>query len=481
MEAAATQRLKRDFRARDALVFSFATISPIAALYSVFGLVLVAAGPLGWWGYVAVLALQVLVACTLGLMVSRWPVEGGGYQWARRLAGPGYGWAAGWAYLWTWIIGVASVAYFMAGLLPPLLGFDPFTVTQQMMVSLVIIVLVTVLNMLGPTVLKVFTRLCLVAEAIGSVFLAVVLLIWHRDHPLSVLTESAGAAPGDYLWGGFFFAVALIGYSFAGFESACSMAEEIKDPARHLPKVMIYAVLSLGAVVLISSLALLLAVPDLPAVMLGQVADPASNTIVAAFGAGIAKPFLALILLAFAATLVACHTTASRVLWSFARDGSVPASRFLVKLSDRHNYPIRCLVTGGGLAAVVTVSAFSNKIYTTLIAGSTTGFYVTMALIVGALAVKVFTGRFEYGPFNFGRATPVLVAVSLAWLTFEVVNLCWPRATGQAWYVTWAVPLGVAAIGALGVVVRLSVRPSGDHLGESADPDSDGERVASAV
>ncbi|MFJ9565089.1 APC family permease [Streptomyces fuscichromogenes] len=481
MESAVTQRLKRDFRARDALIFSFATISPIAALYSVFGLVLVAAGPVGWWGYIGVLALQVLVACTLGLMVSRWPVEGGGYQWARRLGGPGYGWVAGWAYLWTWIIGVASVSYFMAGLVPPLVGIAPFTVAQQTLASLVIIALVTVLNVLGPMVLKVFTRLCLVAEGIGSVFLAFVLLIWHREHSLSVLTERAGAAHGDYLWGGFFFAVALIGYAFTGFESACSMAEEIKDPGRHLPKVMIYAILTLGAVVLISSLALLLAVPDLPAVMLGQVADPASDTIVAALGAGIAKPFLALILLAFAATLVACHTTASRVLWSLARDRSVPASKFLVKLSGRHDYPIRCLVFASGLSAVVTVSAFSNKIYTTLVAGATTGFYLTMVLIVGALAVKVLTGRFEYGPFHFGRATPVFVVVSLTWLTFEVINLCWPRVTGEAWYVTWAVPLGVAVIAALGVVVRLSVRWSGEDLDESADPDSDDELVASVA
>ncbi|MGW2288715.1 hypothetical protein [Streptomyces phaeochromogenes] len=71
MESAADQHLKREFRARDALVFSFAAISPIAAIYSVFGLVLVLAGPVGWWGYVAVLAISVGVACTLGLVASR--------------------------------------------------------------------------------------------------------------------------------------------------------------------------------------------------------------------------------------------------------------------------------------------------------------------------------------------------------------------------------------------------------------------------
>ncbi|MFF4253947.1 APC family permease [Streptomyces sp. NPDC001663] len=477
MESAAGQHLKREFRARDALVFSFAAISPIAAIYSVFGLVLVLAGPVGWWGYVAVLAISVVVACTLGLVASRWPIEGGSYQWARRLGGRAFGWAAGWSYMWTWTIGVASVSYFMAGLLPPLLGIDPFTVTRQTLVGVALIVLVTLLNMLGPTVLKVVTRLCLVAEVIGSVFLAFVLLVWHREQSLSVLTERAGATPHDYTWSGLFLAIALIGYTFSGYESACSMAEEIKDPERHLPKVMIYAVFALGGVTLLSSLALLLAVPDLPKVMLGQVTDPAAETIVAALGSGVAKPFLVLILLAFAATLVASHTTASRVLWSFARDGAVPASKFLVKLSGRSTYPIRCLVTVGALSTVVMLSAFSNKIYTTLVSGATTTFYITMALVIGALAVKVFTGRFEYGPFTLGRATPVFVLASLAWVVFEVINLCWPRATGQAWYVTWAVPLGVTTIAVLGVVVRLVVRPSLTELDVSTEPDAD-ERVA---
>ncbi|MFF4253913.1 APC family permease [Streptomyces sp. NPDC001663] len=480
MESTTRQHLKRDFRARDAFAFSFAAISPIAAIYSVFGLVIVLAGPVGWWIYLAVFAISLVVASTLGLVASRLPIEGGSYQWARRLGGPTLGWVAGWSYLWTWLIGTASVAYFMAGILPPLLGLDPFTLSQQTIVAIVIIACATLLNMLGPGVLKIFTRICLAAEAIGSVVLALVLLVSHRNHSFSVLTERAGATPHHYVWGGLFFAVALIGYSFSGFESVCSMAEEVRDPARHLPKVMIYAVLVLGAVVLLSAMALIVAIPDLPAVMAGQVADPASNTVVAALGADFAKPFLLLILIAFSASLVACNTTASRVMWSFARDGVIPASKFLVRLSTRRSYPIRSLITAGVLSAVVMLSAFSDRIYTTLVAGATATYYITITAVIGALAVKVFTRRFSYGPFTLGRATGAFVLVSLAWVAFEVVNLAWPRATGQAWYVSWAVPLGLGAIAVLGVVIRVIFRPDHDAAGSQNDPDTEGELAPSA-
>lgn len=458
METGTNAHLLREFRARDAFMIAFVFISPIVALYGVFGLVLLTAGPVGWWAFVVVLILQVVLAATLGAMVSRWPVEGGSYQWARRLVGPNYGWATGWAYLWTLIIVIASGAYFVAGILPPLLGIDPFTIGQQTLVAVGVVAFVTALNSLGPTTLKVFSRASLVAELVGSVGLATVLLIWHRNQPLSILTETAGATPDHYLWAGFVFAIGVVGYSFAGFESVCSMAEEIKDPERHLPRAMILAVLAIGAVVLYSSLALILAIPDLPSVMLGQVADPAAETIVAALGANAAKPFLFMVLLGFIAAMVVAQTSLSRVLWSFARDESIPAAGFLVKLSGRHKQPIRALVTLGVLICVVIGSAFSEKIYTTLISGATAGFFLTMTLVVAGLLRSVVGGQWRNGPFNFGRFTPLVATIAGVWVAFQFVNLCWPRAVGQPWYVTWAVALGIAVIAALGLVARTLVR-----------------------
>lgn len=258
--------------------------------------------------------------------------------------------------------------------------------------------------------------------------------------------------------GGFIFAVGVVGYSFCGFESVCSMAEEIKDPEKHLPKVMIDAVLCIGAIVLYSSLALILAIPDLSAVLLGEVSDPAADTIVAALGPNIAKPVLAMVVLGSVSAMLAAQTSMSRVLWSFARDESLPASRFLVKLSGRHNNPVRAVVAVGVLAAAVTVSAFSDRIYTTLVSGATTGFFLTMSLVIAGLNAGLAKREWRYGPVRLGRVTPLVAVAAGIWSAFQVVNLCWPRATGEPWYVTWAIVIGMAAIAALGFIARLFVR-----------------------
>ncbi|HEY9267746.1 MAG TPA: amino acid permease, partial [Mycobacterium sp.] len=68
--------LRREFSLWSAFAFAFAFISPIVALYGIFGLALSAAGPSFWWGFLLVFAGQFLVALIFATLVSRWPLEG---------------------------------------------------------------------------------------------------------------------------------------------------------------------------------------------------------------------------------------------------------------------------------------------------------------------------------------------------------------------------------------------------------------------
>src|SRR3954467_12554129 len=110
--------LRREFSLWSSFAFAFAFISPIVALYGIFGLAVTAAGPSFWWGVLLVFGGQLLVACTFAMLVSRWPLGGSIYQWSRRLLGTGYGWFAGWAYMWTLVIAMATVALGAAGFIP---------------------------------------------------------------------------------------------------------------------------------------------------------------------------------------------------------------------------------------------------------------------------------------------------------------------------------------------------------------------------
>ncbi|WP_449106120.1 amino acid permease [Pseudomonas mohnii] len=169
---APTVALKRQFKMHDAFTLAFVFISPIVALYAVFGLIVQAADPAGWWVFPIGLCLQLLIALSLGVMVSRWPLQGGSYQWGRRLLGDNLGWITGWFYIWTLIIVFASNGYAIASFLPAALGIDPFNPSTQIMIALVVICLATGLNLLGPGTLKLLGKLSLGAEIIGSLGLA---------------------------------------------------------------------------------------------------------------------------------------------------------------------------------------------------------------------------------------------------------------------------------------------------------------------
>ena len=215
--------LKREFSLSSAFAFSFAFISPIVALYGIFGLALSTAGPSIWWAFPLVFCGQLLVALVFAMLVSRWPLEGSIYQWSSRLLGNNLGWLAGWAYLWTLVIAMATVALGAAGFVADIVGLPAADGASKVWIAFGILVAGTVLNLLGRGCLKVFMMASIVAEVVGSLGLGTWLLLFHRHQSLDVLT-TGGALSGDpmsYLTfgGSFLVAVAFVGWSFVGFNN----------------------------------------------------------------------------------------------------------------------------------------------------------------------------------------------------------------------------------------------------------------------
>jgi hypothetical protein len=58
-----------------------------------------------------------------------------------------------------------------------------------------------------------------------------------------------------------------------------------------------------------------------------------------------------------------------------------------------------------------------------------------------------------------GRACTVLNYAAAAGLTFETINIAWPRNTDLPWWQNWAFVIGMAAFGLLGLAYFLTRRP----------------------
>jgi amino acid transporter len=460
LDAAAPERtLKREFSFVQGASVGFADISPIVALYGVFALALAAAGPPMFWGVLVVFGAQLLVALVFGEIASRWPIAGGVYQWTRQQLGVRIAWFAGWAYIWTNVIALSAIAYGGASFLAATIAFSNPSTTSLIAIAVGLLCFTTLANMVSQKFLKVFVILSVTAEFVASIVVGAILLIGYRVNSFSTLFDSFGTGSGSfYLTSAFLGALAFVGYSAVGFEATGAIAEEVREPERQVPKAIVLVLGMVGAVVAFASLAFILANPDIKGSLTGDISDPVATTLDYHFGSNVTRPLLGMITLGFVASLLAVQTAVSRVVFSFARDGMIPAARFLRHLTPRNHIPARSVVLVAGIGGLVLLlNSGASKVFQTLISFVTGGFYISFAFPIFAALYLHLVGRHEKGPFSLGRFSfPITLAAAL-WLVFELINVSWPRYDELPWYQNWAVVIMVGVLGVVGLGVFLFV------------------------
>lgn len=460
--------LNRGFGFRAALSLAFADISPIVALYAIFALGLFAAGPRFFWAFPIVLCGQLLVALVFGELASRFPYAGSVYQWARHAKGTTWGWTAAWAYIWGLTLTLSTMAYAAAGFILEVLGVESPSRWLLAAVSIGVICFTTAANMIGRQILKVMIVASIVCEIVGSVGLGTVLLLFHRVNPVSTLFDGLPDGSGNTM-STMLIAVAFVGWAFLGFESAGSIAEEVENPERNVPKAIIFALLLVGVIVMYSAAAVILAIPDLSAVLTARSGDPVSVTLTAQLGSSIAKPLLLMFVIGFMSACLAVQSAVSRAVYGMARDRALPGAEFLSKLGGLERMPIRAIGLTAVVAAFFLLFAGSD-LYNVLVNFSVMGPYIAFAVPVFAAALTRLAGRWVPGVFTLGRWGAPVTYAAAAWLAFEVINVLWPRTQpGQPWFVNWSMVISLVSLGAIGTVVYARCRnritePVGERL-----------------
>jgi amino acid transporter len=460
--------LNRGFGFRAALSLAFADISPIVALYAIFALGLFAAGPRFFWAFPIVLCGQLLVALVFGELASRFPYAGSVYQWARHAKGTAWGWTAAWAYIWGLTLTLSTMAYAAAGFILEVFGVESPSRWLLAAVSIGVICFTTAANMIGRQVLKVMIVASIMCEVVGSVGLGTVLLLFHRVNPISTLFDGLPDGSGSTM-STMLVAVAFVGWAFLGFESAGSIAEEVENPERNVPRAIVFALLLVGVIVMYSAAAVILAIPDLTAVLTAQNGDPVSATLTAQLGSSIAKPLLLMFVIGFMSACLAVQSAVSRAVYGMARDRALPGAEFLAKLAGPERMPIRAIGLTAVVAAVFLLFAGSD-LYNVLVNFSVMGPYIAFAVPVFAAALTRLAGRWVPGVFSLGRWGAPVTYAAAAWLAFEVINVLWPRTQpGQPWFVNWSMVISLVSLGIVGVAVYARCRnritePVGERL-----------------
>jgi amino acid transporter len=435
-------------------------LSPVVGIYTLYAYSLGTGGGAMFWAVPIVVAGQLMVVLVFAEVVSQYPIAGGIYQWARRLAGRGYGWFTAWMYTWALLVTVAAVAYGAGPYVADLFGKTAST-WFVIWTAVVLIGIAAVINLFGARLLAKAAMIGLIAEIVGAVVIGLYLLIFKHRESWSVLFHHQGAVTGSGGYAAAFLAAGLLAiWIFYGFEACGDVAEEVKDPSRRIPRAMLMTLGVGGAVSALLVLALTLSVPSISAVTSGADTDPVNTVFTASFGHFVHKLALLVIVLAFVSCTIAIQAASARLLFSQGRDGVLPGSSLLARVSPRfHMSPWAVAVAFVIPSAIILATYNSPSALTKIIDFATVGIYIGFQLVVLAALMARQRGWKPAGAFTLGSWGLPVNVIALAYGVGAIVNLSWPRTPGATWYNNYIVIVSALVVAAVGLAYMILLRP----------------------
>ncbi|PTR27753.1 amino acid/polyamine/organocation transporter (APC superfamily) [Rhodococcus sp. OK519] len=475
------QQLHRSLGKFASFAAGFSFVSILTTIFQLFGLGFGFAGPAFFWTWPLVFLGQFMVALCFAELAARYPISGAIYQWSRRMGGEIVGWFAGWFMIVAQIVTASAAAIALQVVLPSIwsgfqiIGEDTALTSSSgaanaVLLGSILLTLTTIINCIGVNWMSRINNIGVTCEIIG-VIAVIGMFFTHAQRGPDVVFDAgaAGTQPG-YIWA-WIVSGLMAAYVMVGFGSAGELAEETRNPRRVAPRTIRLAlsVSALGGGLMI--VGALMAAPSLTDGRLAAEGLPYVLTSI------LSSPWGTLLLVDVAIAVFVCtlaiQTAASRLMFSMARDGRLPASKVLAKVDVRTGTPIAPSIVIGVLCiAVLAVNVGNSAIFTTLSSVCIVLIYLAYLMVTVPLLVRRLKGFPYSGPqvdadgrklFSLGVfAIPVNIA-AVAYGVAMVINLSWPRAeifnpTGEYPLLQWAAPLTVAAVVLVGLAYHATVR-----------------------
>ncbi len=445
-----TDRLRRSMSVWNCFTLGFSVVSPVVGLYAIFGVQNLVTG--GGWIAALILSLvmQLMVATVYAELSSQFPIAGGAYKWSKQLIGSRTGQYAGAIYVSSTIAMLTTTAYTGGMWLSAVIVGGDTQGTEAVLWGVVFLLICTLVNIVNQNVYKIINLLGVSAEVLGSICVALVLFFFFRIHPISELFQHLGTGLAPTSLTAFLAALAIAGWAFIGFDSCSTIAEEAHNPERMIPRAIFLSLLAVGSVVLFNSSALTLSVSHETLVEASATSDPISPIITNTIGAWAAKPFLVIVMLAFLSCGSSVVNYVSRIVFSMAREGNLPA--FFSQVTQRTQLPRNAIGGTVCMAGLGLLFGLNDGAVATIIAFGTGGLYAMFSMTTGVGLYARLTGRWNpaLGAFRLGGWGLIINIVAFTWALFELINIGWPReyvaAPDASWWQLWAVPLVLGTI-----------------------------------
>ncbi len=420
------QELLRDMGGFSSFAVSFSVISILTGATQFYFYGLQYGGPLQITvGWILVSIFTFFVALSMAELASSYPTSGALYHWSSFLGSKRLGWFTA---CFNTIGQFAVLAGIDYGLAQFLIGVFGWSTSMAFVTALYTVLLFTHagLNHIGIKVVAWLNNFSAWYHIVVVFILIGALCVKGFVQPLSFLFTYQSAdpkmlhMPPSYI---FLIGLLLAQWTLAGYDAAAHVSEETQNPRKNAPWGIVLAVgisIVFGFVMLS---AVTLSISDL-----AQVTAMGDGAFTGILKLRLGENFGKILSLAIAGAMwlcgLGCMTSASRMVYAFARDGGLPFSKTWAKVSTRHRVPANAIWLLAALALILVVSV---DLYEAVISTAIIALYISYGLpIFARVRGRSKKIKDEPGPWNLGRWSTPIAYLGLIWICFIVVVFVLP-------------------------------------------------------
>ncbi|KAL6908747.1 amino acid/polyamine transporter I [Trichoderma evansii] len=457
------QELKRNFSLISMLGLAFAILNTWTALAASLSLALPSGGSSAViWGLIVAGICNMTQAVSLAEFLSAYPTAGGQYHWAAIVSWPKYSrgisYATGWINVSGWVAlsatgGLLGSTFIMniIQLMHP--DFEPKS-WHQFLIYIAFALAALVINAFATRLLPLFTKAAFFWSVGGFVIISITVLACATPDYQS----------GEFVYGNFINQVGwpdglawLLGllqgaFALTGFDAVAHMIEEIPNPQKEGPKIMMYCIgigMFTGFIFLTCLMFVINNVDDVIAAAEGPLLQIFMDATKSKAGSVCLLMFPLVCMLFTTVTLVA---TSTRMSYAFARDRGMPFSHVFAQVHPTLDVPINALLwTVAWVIIFGCIFLGSSSTFNAITSASVVALGVTYAI---PPLINVLRGR-KMLPEN----RPFKMPNWLGW-TCNIVGICWAILTTVLFVFPPEIPVTPSnmnyAIVAFGVILLIS-------------------------
>ncbi|GLW45162.1 amino acid transporter [Streptomyces sp. NBRC 14336] len=269
-------------------------------------------------------------------LAALYPASGGTYVYGRERLGEFWGYLAGWAFVTGKTASCAAMALTVGAYVWP---------DQAHAVAVAAVVALTAVNYGGVQKSAWLTR-AIVAVVLAVLAAVVVVCLTSDEADAGRLDVGVSGGPGGVLQ-----AAGLLFFAFAGYARIATLGEEVRDPARTIPRAIPIA---LGIALAVYGFVAVAALSVLGAEGLGAAEAPLADAVRAAGVPGLAPVVRGGAAVAALGSLLALILGVSRTTLAMARDRHLPVA--LSAVHPRFRVPHRAELAVGAVVAVLAAT-----------------------------------------------------------------------------------------------------------------------------